>query len=118
MHTLRSSKRIAQLVLVWFVLFIGAGVVSAAVTPSNLQVVCTGAGSLKLVDMGGSDGQPQFASSMDCPLCATVLPPPALVTPRLESRLPATLAPVFRVVARITAVAAPPLPPRGPPSLI
>lgn len=119
MHTLRSSKQLVRLVLVWFVLFVGAGVVSAAVTPGNLQMVCTGAGTIKLVDVGDPDGPSTSASSsMDCPLCATVLPPAFLEAPQPALRLVVFEAPIFWGSVPLPVAAAPPLPPRGPPFLI
>lgn len=118
MHALRQSKRLAQLVLVWFVLLIGAGMVSAAVHPSSLQMVCSSAGIVKLVDTGDSDSTPQLARSMECPLCVTVLPPPSLAPTRRDLGSQVALPVPGRPEARVALVVAPPLPPRGPPALV
>ena len=78
MQTLRRAHWITRLVLVWFVLFIGAAVASALVRAEGVQMVCSGMGGMKLVklDSGGSAPVPQ---SLDCPLCMPVVTPTAAV---------------------------------------
>jgi hypothetical protein len=71
MHTLRNSKLIAKLVLVWFALFLGSAIASTVIKPDSLQMVCTASGGMKMVDMTGDDGELKASASMDCPLWLT-----------------------------------------------
>ncbi|NDE53866.1 MAG: hypothetical protein EB069_04590 [Actinobacteria bacterium] len=103
MHTLRSSKLIAKLVLVWFALFLGSA---------------TAGGGMKMVDTSGDDGGIGATASMDCPVCASVTaPPPPPLTVHFEKLSPLAHALHPIAAARIASVTAPPLPSRGPPIL-
>ncbi len=114
--TSSTLRRLARLVLVWYVLFVGVSVLAATLQPKTLVVVCSSVGIMKVVVQGeGSDAQ--VRSSMDCPLCAhatPALPPPMVAdlahVPDAHShtvqRLPEAV---------LTARTAPPLPSRGPP---
>ncbi len=114
MQSLRSARFLARFVLAWFVLVVGAAAAAPLLQESSgLQVICSG-GSMQLVDVGGEEGQPSRVATLDCPLCAAILPPPAPVTVAL-------LPPADRVQPRgaespVTTPAAPALPARGPPS--
>ena len=79
MHTLRNSKLIAKLVLVWFVLFVGVAVASPLVNPEGVQLVCTTAGSVKLLQLD-ADGEEAQSShhGLHCPLCLPVAAPPVV----------------------------------------
>ena len=117
MHTLRNSKLIAKLVLVWFALFLGSAIASTVIKPDSLQMVCTASGGMKMVDMTGDDGELKASASMDCPLCAhatPTLPPPTVAdlahVPDARSHILQRL-PEAVLIART----APPLPSRGPP---
>jgi hypothetical protein len=57
MHTLRNSKLIAKLVLVWFALFLGSAIAATVIKPDSLQMVCTASGGMKMVDITGDDGE-------------------------------------------------------------
>lgn len=114
MQPLRSARFLARFVLAWFVLVVGA----AAAAPllqgaSGLQVVCSG-GSMQLVDVGDEEGQASRVATLDCPLCATILPPPAALTAALPP--PAARLQPWAAPSHLTAPAAPALPARGPPS--
>ena len=56
MHTLRNSKLIAKLVLVWFALFLSSAIASTVINPDSLQMVCTASGGMKMVDRLGMMG--------------------------------------------------------------
>lgn len=118
MHTLRTSKLIAQLVLVWFALFVGAAIATPYLQPGGLQMVCASGGGVKLVNASGEEGNGPASAGMDCPLCASVSPLPT--PPGLSFEPPSRLAHALQptVVARMASATAPPLPSRGPPSLI
>ena len=116
MHALRHAHHLARFVLVWFVLSIGVAVASPLVSPQGLELICSGAGAMKLL-VKTDDGASETAShSLECPLCASIgAPPPVarnLVAPdpmRGSMRQPM---PGARVASRTAA----PLPARGPPA--
>ncbi len=116
MQTLRRAHWISRLVLVWFALFIGAAVASPILKPAGGQMVCSAMGGMKMVM--DDEGQPQpSTASMDCPLCAPLITPPAAEARSVEpaSALAHALQPT--VAARIAGLTGAPLPPRGPPAL-
>jgi hypothetical protein len=118
MQSLRSSKLIAKLVLVWFVLFLGSAIASTVIQPGSMQMVCSAGSGMKMVDTGGGDGEFKASASMDCPLCASVTaPPPPLSTP-FDNRSPLAHALQRIAAAHIASVTAPPLPSRGPPAVL
>jgi hypothetical protein len=116
MHTLRTSKFIAKLVLVWFAFFLGSAIASTIIKPGNVQMICVSGGGMKLVDTNGDDGEPKVSSSMDCPLCASVTAPPSLLTTNFQKPSPLAHALHPIAVAHIASATAPPLPSRGPPT--
>ena len=116
MQTLRNAHLLARFVLVWFALFIGASVASPLVNPQDTQMVCSVMG-MKMVasdDATGDSAQP--SASMDCPLCAHVIAPPAPVAGQFDvsSALAYALRPLPS--AHIAWLTRSPLPPRGPPA--
>jgi hypothetical protein len=115
MQALRNARFITRLVLVWFVLFVGASVASPLVAPDHLQMVCSGDGGMKMVDSGDDEGAAKPSARMDCPLCTSVAaPPPPVASPSVPpSPLAHALHPL--VAAHIASATAPPLPSRGPP---
>jgi hypothetical protein len=109
-------RRLARLVLVWYVLFVGVSVMASMLQPKTMEVVCSSMGIMKLVVQGeGNDSA--LPASMDCPLCAhatPALPPPKVAdlahVPDARSHIVQRL-PEAVLIART----APPLPSRGPP---
>ena len=117
--TTTKLRRLARLVLVWYVLFVGVSVLAATLQPKTMEVVCSSMGLMKVV-VQGEGGDAQVRSSMDCPLCAhatPALPPPTVAAlahvPDARSHIVQRL-PEAVLIART----APPLPSRGPPELI
>jgi len=116
MQTLRSSKLIAKLVLVWFALFLGSAIASTVIQPGNLQMVCSTGGVMKMVDTNGDGEEFKASANMDCPLCASVTVPPSPSTVHFEKPSPLAHALQPVAAAHIASVTAPPLPSRGPPA--
>ncbi len=115
MQTLRRAHWITRLVLVWFALFIGAAVASPLIKPEVAQMVCTGMGSMKLVNLDGDGGAP-VSQSMDCPLCMPVAAPaPAVLPTPHPSGLAYALHPLES--ARLASLIGLPWQARGPPPL-
>lgn len=116
MHSLRSSRHLARLVLAWLVLAMGAAVASPMVRPAALALVCTAAGAA-LVATDGGDALPAPGHALDCPLCLHFLAPaPPDVWAGLQAAAPLQAPAPAQVVCTHVAVAAPPLPARGPPA--
>jgi hypothetical protein len=115
MTVLRNSKLIASLVLAWFALFLASAVASPVIKPASMQVLCMAGGVLKIVDVDGNGGEVQASLGMDCPLCAAAVALP--VHPSPPSLKPCSLEHALHpmATAHIAALAAPPLPSRGPP---
>jgi hypothetical protein len=115
MQRLRIARFLARFVLAWFALVIAAAAATPVIQPQALDLICSG-GGMKLVAAGGLDeGQPRAATSLDCPLCLAVAPPPAVmppVRPQPIERAPQSI-PSERPIALLAAA----LPARGPPSL-
>jgi hypothetical protein len=116
MQGLRHATFLARLALAWFALALGVAVASPLVKPQAIELVCSGNGAIKVL-VKGEDGQPATSHhTLDCPLCATLdAPPPVaqLVVPPVQP-LGRALQPI--VAAHIAALAAAPLPARGPPA--
>ncbi len=121
MHALHRSTRSIALagrsVLLWFVMSLGVAVASPLVNPQSMELVCSAAGSIKVVVHTEDGAKEMGASHMDCPLCVlTGAPPPAMTAPAFD--LPLPLGRVVQPIpaARLAAATAAPLPARGPPT--
>ncbi len=116
MQKLRNTHWITRLVLVWFVLFMGASVASPLISPAYTQMVCVASGGMKLVTLSDDGGEVHASAGLDCPLCASVSPPLPLFD--FSFAQPSPLAHALRpvVAAHIAALTSPPLPSRGPPA--
>ncbi len=117
MHTLRHLRALACLMLAWFALSIGVATASPFVSPQPVQLVCSGAGEVKLRVLTEDGTQEQRSQMLDCPLCVHLggaAPPPEslrlLPAPRLMTHV---LQPVAE--AHIAVRTAAPLSARGPP---
>ncbi|PLC01567.1 hypothetical protein CY658_30705 [Variovorax sp. RO1] len=120
MHTLRPHPRLigrlGRWVLLWFVLSLGVAVASPMVHPQAMELVCSGAGTIKVVVHTEDGVQDMGATHMDCPLCVlTGAPPPPPLATAFDAPLPLgrMLQPI--PAARHAAATAAPLPARGPP---
>jgi hypothetical protein len=110
--------QLGRLVLLWFVLSLGAAIASPVVNPQAMEVVCSSAGAVKVVVKTDDGAQELGASHLDCPLCVlTGAPPPALPVVQLPQPQPLGHALQSIPAARIAAATAAPLPARGPPTL-
>jgi hypothetical protein len=111
----RLPQRFAKLVLVWFVLTIGASIASPLVTHKITSFACTSMG-VKIIE-DGKDVSTTASSAMECPYCAN------FVTPLVEVGFqPVQFSPLAHALqsierAHIASATAPPLPSRGPPAI-
>jgi len=117
MQRLCNAFQLTRLVLVWFALSIGVAIASPVLNPHGMDIVCTSAGSMKLVVQGDDDGVAS-AKTMDCPLCSSITAPPPEFNTTLTQPSPLSFALLPIEAARIATATAPPLPSRGPPTSI
>lgn len=77
----RLLRHITRWVLLVFALSLGVAIASPLVKPQVMNVICSGAGDMKLM-VQTDDGAVEVGShGLDCPLCAALgAPPPALIT--------------------------------------
>lgn len=120
MRLLRNHPRFLGLVgrwaLLWFMLSLGVAVASPLVHPQAVELVCSSAGSVKVVVHTEDGVQEMGASHLDCPLCVlTGAPPPPPVAAAFDAPLPLGRLLQLIPAARHAAVTAAPLPARGPP---
>lgn len=117
LQSLRNAHRLSRLVLVWLALFIGAAVASPLLNPEGVQLVCTTAGSVKLVPLD-ADGQEAQGGQhgLHCPLCLPMTAPPPVLSPaQVHVGLSYALAPTEQ--ARLASLIGLPWQARAPPSL-
>lgn len=116
MHTLRHCRLLACWLLAWLTLSVGAAVAAPWVQPQSLQLVCSGSGPARLMDLA-DDATPERAGhTLDCPLCLPMGAAPP--TERQAAALACAAQPhaLQRAApSRAAARPAPPLPARGPP---
>lgn len=114
MHALRHARILARWLLLCFVMSLGAAIASPLVKPQTMELVCTGAGTVKLIigsDDGGSVGQ----HTLHCPLCASLGAPPPQLRVLAEPFQPLSYVLQPTAAAHIASLTAAPLPARGPP---
>lgn len=107
-----------RIVLAWFALFVGSAIATPLIKPTSLQMVCAGAGGMKLALSDGDGTEPAAGAGMECPLCTTGLlaaPPAQRGVVTQANALAHALRPI--AAAHIASATAPPLPSRGPPDL-
>ena len=117
MQKLRNAKLIARFVLVWFALSIGVAIASPMVKPQGMQLVCSGAGAMKVVVTGKDGAQPATSHTLDCPLCASISAPPSVVAVVLTGDAPRTFDVPSANTSPLLFISAAPPPARGPPAL-
>lgn len=118
LQALRGAHHLTRLVLVWMALFVAVSVASPLLYPQAAQMVCSATGGVKMVSpVDGQADDTQAKFSMDCPLCAHLIAPPAPLALGFAplSGLTHALRPI--PAAHIAWVSGSPLPPRGPPAL-
>lgn len=118
MQTLRRLRALACFMLAWFALSMAAATASPFVAPQSVQLICSGAGEVKLLVLGEDGAQEQRSQMLECPLCVHLggaAPPPE---PLRLLPAPQPLAHALRPIAaaHIAARTAAPLPARGPPA--
>ncbi|WP_198088697.1 hypothetical protein [Variovorax sp. E3] len=117
MHALRTFCSLHRLVLAWFMASLLIAVASPIVHPQAMELVCSSAGTIKVI-VQGEDGAVELGTAaMDCPLCMVSGPPPATAQLKLPTPLPLGRALQSIPAARLAAATASPLPARGPPTL-
>ena len=117
LQTLRNAHRITRLVLVWFVLSLGAAIASPLVNPQATELICSGTGVMKVLVKNADGTTTEVASRMlDCPQCASISTPPPAAKVVAEPAQP--LGYVLQTIpaAQIAALTAAPPPGRGPPA--
>lgn len=117
MQNLRNAKLIARFVLVWFALSIGVAIASPMVKPQGMQLVCSGAGAMKVIVAGENGTQPATSHTLDCPLCASISAPPPLAAMVLGGVVTRTFDVPRADTSPLLFISAAPPPARGPPAL-
>jgi hypothetical protein len=118
MQTLRNAHLIARLVLVWFALSVGVAVASPLVKPQAMELICSSPGVMKVLFTTDDGGLDAASPALDCPLCAaTSAPPPPLARLTPEPAQPLAYQRQGIPAAHLAALAAAPLPARGPPAI-
>jgi hypothetical protein len=115
LQSLRHSRTLARMVLVWFVLAMGVAVAAPALQPLVLGGICSAAAS---AEGGQPDGNATSAhASLQCILCLGAGAPPVSVVAAFSAH-PAPAAPL-PTVAVVVALAPrnSPLAARAPPAL-
>lgn len=119
---LRNARHVTRFVLVWFALSLGVAIASPLVKPQGMQLICSAAGTLKIVATTGDAATPDGPATtlaghtLDCPLCANVGAPPPLAPAAFSATTPQAYAlPVPQTVHPVAHDGAP-LPARGPPA--
>jgi hypothetical protein len=117
MQRLRQAALLARLVLAWFALSLGVAVAAPLVKPQSIELVCTGAGAIKLLVKSPDGGTTTAGATLDCPLCASLdAPPPLAGRPPAPPERPVRVVHSAVGAPLIAAVGAAPPPARGPPA--
>lgn len=118
MRVLRNSKRLASIVLAWFVLSLGMATASPLLGAEEFTMVCSSAGMVKLLTNSGDLDDSSTARTMDCPLCSPFMAPPVRHTPAVHQSLGSETCSGVGFAEFRFRVCASPLPARGPPSIV
>jgi len=112
-------KRLRCLVALWFALFTVLSMASPLLNPTSLDSVCSPEhGSRLLVVNDQGEGTDAKLSSGDCPLCSGFFTPDLPIQPRFDPPSPLAHALEPQREDFLIALAQPPLPSRGPPTLV
>jgi hypothetical protein len=115
MSAFRPTRTLARIVLACFMLALGVAVASPLVKPQSWQVVCSAAGTVKLLNLGDDGTIHTAGHQLECPLCwLTAAPPPDVHIALLPQSVALTDCPSI-LRGPVAARSAPPLPARGPP---
>lgn len=113
----RTARLIARWVLMWLMLSLGVAIASPLVSPQTTQMVCSGAGAMKLV-VQNDDGSTQLVGlALDCPLCANLGAPPAALVWGAEPPFELAFSLLPLEIARIASLLRGPWQARAPPAL-
>lgn len=116
MHLLRRSRFLACIVLAWFAAHLCTPVLGTWIAPVPTELICSGAGVVKLLAHTAEGVQEHGDTSADCVLCLNLGAPPTTSQTTTLRHVPqghtASVVSATRTAARTAA----PLPPRGPPT--
>jgi hypothetical protein len=116
MQHLRTVKLIARFVLIWFALAIGVSIASPLVNPKSMDVICSGTDVSKWRSSNSIGTSPATSHTLDCPLCLGIGAPPPVAVWKFDPIQPSAFILQGIQSVHIAALAAAPLPARGPPS--
>jgi hypothetical protein len=115
LNSLRSAS-LMRWVFVVFAFALGAAIASPLIKPTQLELLCSGAGVSKITVLNDQGEAVEEAHALDCALCLQLsAPPPLSFSADFSSPFGYTTAPFERT--RTAALTQPPLPARGPPAL-
>ena len=114
-RTLTRMNRLARLVLAWFALTLAVAALSPIVHPKPMQLVCSVDGAHFITSDGEKLDKALQHHTLDCAMCMAVMLPTPFVRAFESTPLPQGVEFAARAVARVAALAGPPLPARGPP---
>ena len=117
MYTPRTARLIARWVLMWFALSLGAAIASPLINPRATEMVCTGAGLMKLVVQTDDGATELVGLSLDCPLCANLSAPPPMLVWGVEPPFDLAFSLLPLEVARIASLLRGPWQARAPPNI-
>ncbi|GAB2484396.1 hypothetical protein GCM10027082_39210 [Comamonas humi] len=122
MHRSTTSTlllRLGRWVLAWWMLSLAVATAAPLVQPQAMQVVCTTAGSIKLVATSDDGTATELgAGHLDCALCLPMLAPPPFEASSLPLPSPLAYALQPARAAHIAAATAAPLSARAPPAFL
>jgi hypothetical protein len=115
MQVLRNARTLSRLGLLWFALALSAAIASPLIKPLSIELICSGSGVTKVMAASDDGTSPAVASTLDCPMCATLGAPPLSVCPAAATHDALLHALQGVAAAHVAARSAAPLPARGPP---
>ena len=116
MYLPHTARLIARWVLVWLALSLGVAIASPLVNPQTTQMVCSGAGAMKLMVLNDEGSSEWGTLTLDCPLCAHLGAPPPVLTWGTEPPFELAFSLLPLEVARIASLLRGPCQARAPPA--